>query len=217
MNRIQRLLTGLVCLLHVVCVRAELATAVLRLSDAAPQSAASMCVGDGKLDLLKVRKLRNDITSPETTRGQLITLMTRLSDSAKSCADSLNSVNSTILASLHTLLADRFLGGKEYARAIDQYKAAEDLFERAGPPDVMWLRALEGKAEAEVAVGRFEEARKTAASETSLARSWAEDHAKRFMLVQALRAEARIYAGEQQPKRARELAAEAEKLESQSD
>jgi hypothetical protein len=124
-----------------------------------------------------VRVLRDDITSSEATRSQLITLVTRLSDRSKDCAPSLNSVNSTVLASLHTLLADRFLGNKEYGRAVGEYRVAESLFERAGPPDVMWLRELEGKAEAEVAMGRLEEARDTAACETKLARSWARDRA----------------------------------------
>jgi len=65
---------------------------------------------------------------------------------------------------------------------------ADGIFERAGPPDIIWLRALEERAEAQMASGRRDEAK-----------------------------EARIYVAERQPEKASELSTEANRLESNAD
>jgi hypothetical protein len=214
MKRIGRLLIGMTCVLQLSCARAE-PPAATRVAESPTQ--VRLCVPDGKLDVAEVRLLRNDITSSGATRDHLLALVARLADGSRSCADSTNIVSSATVASLHTLLADRLLDAKEYNRAINEYSAADGIFERAGPPDIMWLRALEGRAEGEMAMGRRGEAKETAARATRLARSWARDPAKRFMLVQALRAEARIYIAERPPAKASELSAEADQLESAHD
>src|SRR5262249_53893320 len=70
-RRIAQLLIVFVCLLHVAYGRTELAHVVPRVADATTQSTTSLCTPDGKLDVLRVRVLRDDITDRGTTPSQL--------------------------------------------------------------------------------------------------------------------------------------------------
>jgi hypothetical protein len=174
----------------------------------------SLCAGaDREIDMQQFREMRSRVGAASLTDAQTSEIQEVLEESARSCKLTERPTDLDSVAGLFVVFGNNLRAEGKNQQALQVYGQAERLYKKRGAPNVFWIEALQGAANAAHAVGLDESSRNYASSQTRLIRSWvATRRIGAGLLVDSLRFEADLLQTMGQRNEARRLRDEAESL-----